>query len=113
MAMIGYSQLMKDIHDVDKTSVELMLEHLSRHHVSALRMEVLKRLARKKEKETISSLLRDGHHYNTGGTFKAIASFFRALESDQILQSENAGRRTYWKFHKNAEHLEGYLRISA
>ena len=111
MSMIGYAQLMKDLFDVDKTSVELQLERLAKHRLSDLRLRILKQLAKVGE-DTISGLLRKIGENNTGGTYKTINSFFNLLKRDKILITIRRGTRQYWKFTEDVRDLENYLRYS-
>ncbi len=111
MSIIGYTQLMKDILDVDKISVELQLEKLANHKLSGLRLKVLKQLSKLKE-DTISGLLRKVGENNTGGTYKTISSFFNLLKRDKILFQTKRGTRQYWKFTKEVEDLENYFKYS-
>lgn len=111
MPMIGYSQLMKDIFNVDKDSVEMMLKSLAKHKPTELRMKVLYGLA-KTEESTISALLKMAGENNTGGTYKTIHSFFRTLEKDCLLCSQRRGYREYWRFTEKAKDLQIYLNNS-
>ncbi|MFC1750063.1 hypothetical protein ACFL2V_14785 [Pseudomonadota bacterium] len=106
--MIGYSQLMKDIFNLDKSSVEMQMEKLVKHQLSKLRFDVLKELA-KQERGTISSLLRQVTDNHNGGTYKTIKIFFELLHKDNILEFEKVGVRRYWKFSDKAKDLRNYI----
>jgi len=108
MTMIGYSQLMKDIFDVDKSSAEALLERLAKHKPSGLRMKILRQLARTEE-ETISGILKQSGENNTGGTYKTVSAFFKELSQDNILSAEKRGQREYWRFTERAKDLQRYL----
>ena len=111
MAIIGYTQLMKDIFQLERSSVEKLLEDISKRRLSSLMLGVLKELARVKE-ETVSGLLRRIGENNTGGTYKTISSFLLSLEKDGILQKRKRGVRCYWSFTEKAEDLACYFRNS-
>ncbi|MBU2561910.1 MAG: hypothetical protein KKD17_06445 [Nanoarchaeota archaeon] len=108
MAMIGYTQLMKDIFDVDKTSVEALFDTLAKHKPSELRMKTLRKLAQVEE-ETISGLLKLAGENNTGGTYKTVNLFFTLLEKDNILYAEKRGHREYWRFTERSKDLQIFL----
>ena len=109
MSMIGYSRLMKEIFDVDKTNVQMHLERLAKHMLSDLRIKALRFLSRS-EKQTISTLLKKMSVNHNGGTYKTIKSFFLQLERDKILESNKVGVRSYWKFSEKARDLENYFK---
>ena len=109
MSMIGYSRLMKEIFDVDKTNLKIQMEAITEHKLSGLRMKALKQLS-VSEKETISTLLKKMQENHTGGTYKTIKSFFICLEKDKILESKKIGVRSYWKFSEKAKDLENYFK---
>ncbi len=111
MAMIGYSQLMKDIFDLDKSSVELLLERLAKQGLTDLRLRVLKQLA-KSGRETVSGVLKQIRENNTGGTYKTIHEFFTHLEKEDILCVEKTGNRSYWKFSQKSVDLANYFNNS-
>ena len=108
MSMIGYTQLMKDIFDVDKASTEALLARLAVHKPSELRMKSLKALAQAGE-ETISQVLKLAGENNTGGTYKTVNAFFAGLVKENILASERRGHREYWRFTEIAKDLQRYL----
>ncbi len=99
---------MKDIFNVDKDSVEALLEMLAKHKPSELRMKALRMLA-KAEEETISGLLKLAGENNTGGTYKTVGSFFTSLAKDNILGVEKRGQREYWRFTEKSKDLQSYL----
>jgi len=109
MSMIGYSQLMKDVLNIDKTSVELLLEKLAEHKLTNLRLRVLRQLA-KIGRDTISGVLKSINENHTGGTYKSIEDFFESLKKEKILEIESVGVRSYWKFESRAESLANYLK---
>jgi hypothetical protein len=109
--MIGYSQLLKDILDLDKGSVEIQLENLARHKLTPLRMGALKQLARD-GRGTVSGLLQKNGGNHTGGTYKTVIGFFGALLNDKILEVEKVGNRSYWEFSEGSKPLQDYFRLN-
>ncbi|MFC1750056.1 hypothetical protein ACFL2V_14750 [Pseudomonadota bacterium] len=111
MSVIGYTQLMKDVLDLDKESVELQLEKLASHKLTGLRLQALRQLA-KESRGTVCSVLKKIVPNHTGGTYKTIMAFFQALEHDNIVARDKVGNRSYWKFSENAKDLENYFKSS-
>ncbi len=84
---------------------------LARNEPSKLRVKALENLA-KLERTTISNLLRDLKENRSGGTYLSVLAFFNKLENEGILEREEVGRRTYWRFSEQAADLKKYLLIS-
>jgi hypothetical protein len=109
MSVIGYSQLMKDIFEVNTVTVEKQMERLAKHKLTELRFGAIRMLA-KHSRGTISGLLKKVSCNHTGGTYKTVATFFEMLLGENILVREKAGNRNYWRFSEGAKDLENYLK---
>ncbi len=107
--MIGYTQLLKDILNLNKDSIEVQLEKLSSHHkLSPLRLKALKKLADIK-KGTVSLILKEISENVTGGTYKTVLKFFLGLEADGLLKKKIVGNRKYWSYTEESADLEAYF----
>lgn len=109
MTVLGYSRIMQLLTGTDENEFENYMIILSRNAVSPLRMKVLQQLAAMK-RATISNLLNSVKENSTGGTYKAILSFFKILEKEKILVRKERGSRTYWEFSVQCESFRLYLR---
>lgn len=97
MSVIGYSELLKEIHGITPESLQTHISKLLTAKPSEERIELLKQLATRKH-ATASELLRALHHPHTGGSFTAARAFLDRLVQLHILQREKIGRRTYYAF---------------
>ena len=107
---LAYSEIFGRAAGLKKT-VQNWFIILARNEPSKLRLKTLESLA-KLERATISNVLKKLKENRTGGTYLSIASFFKNLEKEGVLQRQEVGRRTYWQFTEQASDLKKYLLIS-
>ena len=108
MSVLGYTEIMRLLTGNDEYQFEEHILTISKYGISELRLNILKQLAISK-RATISHILISNDSTNTGGTYKSINSFFKALEKEKILEEEKVGNRTYWKFTEKCTDFSKYL----
>ena len=101
MSVIGYSELLKEIYGITPESLENEISLLLKSKPNKNKIKLLKILV-KKERSTISELLRLAGMNNTGGSFKSIKKFFEEIIQLKILKKEKIGRRTYFFFREDS-----------
>ena len=110
MSVLAYSELLKEITGINEEKAEEFFFRISNLSLSPLRSKCLKELV-KKEKATVSSILKEMNETNCGGTYKSIKKFFNKLTDENIITKEKVGNRTYYKASKPAAEFFKYMRI--
>ena len=108
MSVLGYSELLKEIFEIQQEKLENEIQALIELKPSKLRLDFLRGLAQR-EGTTISEILRHLHYHHTGGTYKAIFNFLKALERTGMIRAERHGRRTRYRYTTKATNLKRWL----
>jgi len=102
MSVIGYSELLREIHGITPQSLQTHIAKLLTAKPNEERINLLKQLAIRKH-ATASELLRAIRKPHTGGSFTAARAFLDRLMELHILQREKIGRRTYYAFSEESD----------
>lgn len=102
MAVLGYSELLKEIYGINPHSLENEISKFLQSKPSNNKIRILKEL-KKSQRATISELLRHSLLPNTGGSFKSIRKFFEELVRLNILKKDTTVKRTYYYFNPESD----------
>ena len=107
--ILGRSELLRRIKGINEESFESYFVKLSKHGLTRLRFNCLKKLA-DLEKATVSSILKEINETSSGGTYITINTFFEKLKKEKILKKQKVGKLTYWSFDKPASDFAEYIK---